>query len=46
MLDRESGEAWQGKGEGLKALHRDAEADQAFVKARDLDNLGYTKNDF
>jgi len=39
-LDRKSIEAWEGKGEALKALHRDTEANQAFAKAKEL---GYTK---
>jgi len=41
-LDRKSGEAWEGKGDALRALHRDDEADQAFAKAKEL---GYTKKE-
>jgi len=35
-LDRKSGEAWEGKGDALKELHRDTEANQAFAKAKEL----------
>jgi hypothetical protein len=41
-LDRKSVEAWDGKGEALKALYKDTEANQAFAKAKEL---GYTKKE-